>query len=307
MSTDVNKKDENEDTGFLDSIEVTQKGEKISLLDAYELGTNGRIKLKDGVTLPGKTTANKLISMTAQNRLHAINKRMHGVYNSADRPELKKHFMGRLLFMYKDFIIPGLKKRYKTIGTDNELDDITEGYYTTFFRRLKNDYKKMARQLIGLEKSNLQSWEKANLRKAMMEMGVVCLTGFVVILLKALFEGGDDDDKKYIKHLLFLSMRLNHEMGIYFTLGDPQNKGLPSAGEALKTVKQPFAIMGTVQRLFDLIDQVTNEPTEVYKRDSGVFQKGDSKVMAKLYKLIGITGINWDPEPAIKYQQSMSK
>ena len=293
--------------GFLDSIEVTQKGEKISLLDAYELGTNGRIKLKDGVTLPGKTTANKLISMTAQNRLHAINKRMHGVYNSADRPELKKHFMGRLLFMYKDFIIPGLKKRYKTIGTDNELDDITEGYYTTFFRRLKNDYKKMARQLIGLEKSNLQSWEKANLRKAMMEMGVVCLTGFVVILLKALFEGGDDDDKKYIKHLLFLSMRLNHEMGIYFTLGDPQNKGLPSAGEALKTVKQPFAIMGTVQRLFDLIDQVTNEPTEVYKRDSGVFQKGDSKVMAKLYKLIGITGINWDPEPAIKYQQSMSK
>lgn len=292
---------------FLDSIEVTQKGEKISLLDAYELGTNGRIKLKDGVTLPGKTTANNLISLTAQNRLHAINKRMHGVYNSADRPELKKHFMGRLLFMYKDFIIPGLKKRYKTIGTDNELDDITEGYYTTFFRHLKNDYKKMARQLIGLEKSNLQPWEKANLRKAMMEMGVVCLTGFAVILLKALFEGGDDDDKKYLKHLLFLTMRLNHEMGIYFTLGDPQNKGLPSAGEALKTVKQPFAIMGTIQRLFDLIDQVTNEPTEIYKRDSGVFQKGDSKVMAKLYKLIGITGINWDPEPAIKYQQSMSK
>jgi hypothetical protein len=29
--------------------------------------------------------------------------------------------------------------------------------------------------------------------------------------------------------------------------------------------------------------------------------------MAKLYKLIGITGINWDPENAIKYQQSMSK
>jgi hypothetical protein len=232
---------------------------------------------------------------------------MHGVYNSADRPELKKHFMGRLLFMYKDFIVPGLKKRYKTIGTDNELDDITEGYYTTFFRHLKNDYKKMARQLIGLEKSNLQPWEKANLRKAVMEMGIVCLTGFVVILLKSLFEGGDDDDKKYLKHLLFLSMKLNHEMGIYFTLGDPQNWGLPSAGEALKTVKQPFAIMGIITRLFDLIDQITNNPMEVYKTDSGIFQKGDSKTIAKGYKLIGITGVNWDPEPAIKYQQTMSK
>jgi hypothetical protein len=292
---------------FLDSVEVTQNGEKISLYDAYELGSNGKIKLKDGVILPGKTTSNKLISITAQNRLHAINKRMHGVYNSADRPELKKHFMGRLLFMYKDFIVPGLKKRYKTIGTDNELDDITEGYYTTFFRHLRSDYKKMVRQLIGLEKSNLQPFEKANLRKAVMEMGVVCLTGFVVILLKSLFESGDDDDKKYLKHLLFLSMKLNHEMGIYFTLGDPQNWGLPSAGEALKTVKQPIAIMGIITRLFDLIDQITNNPTEVYKRDSGIFAKGDSKVMAKLYKLIGITGINFDPEPAIKYQQSMSK
>jgi hypothetical protein len=292
---------------FLDSVEVSHKGEKITLLDAYELGSNGRIKLKDGVVLPGKASANNLISITVQNRLHAINKRMHGVYNSADRPELKKHFIGRLLFMYKDFIVPGLKKRYKTIGTDNELDDITEGYYTTFFRHLKNDYKKMARQLIGLEKSKLQPWEKANLRKAAMEMGMVCLTGFAVMLLKSLFESGDDDDKKYLKHMLFLTMKLNHEMGIYFTLGDPQNWGLPSAGEALKTVKQPFAIMGIITRLFDLIDQVTNEPTAVYERDSGIFQKGDSKVMAKLYKLIGITGINWDPEPAIKYQQSMSK
>ena len=209
--------------------------------------------------------------------------------------------------MYTDFIVPRIKKRYKTIGADNELDDITEGYYTTFFRHMKNDYKKMVRQLIGLEKSNLQPWEKANLRKSIMEMGMVCLTGFAVILLKSLFESGDDDDKKYLKHLLFLTMRLNHEMGIYFTLGDPQNKGLPSLGEALKTVKQPFAVMGTIQRLFDLIDQITNAPTAVYKRDSGIFQKGDSKVMAKLYKLIGITGINFDPEPAIKYQQSMSK
>jgi hypothetical protein len=173
---------------FLDSIEVTRNGEKISLYDAYELGSNGKIKLKDGVILPGKTTTNKLISLTAQNRLHAINKRMHGVYNSADRPELKKHWWGRLLYMYKDFVVPGLKKRYKTVGADNELDDITEGYYTTFFRHMKEDYKKMVRQLIGLEKSNLQPWEKANLRKAVMEMGVVCLTGFAVILLKSLFE-----------------------------------------------------------------------------------------------------------------------
>lgn len=291
---------------FLKSVEVEQNGNKINLYDAYELDKNGRIKLKDGVKLPGKKSQNGLISITVQNRLHALNKRMHGVYNSFDRPDIKKNLWGRLLFMYRDFVVPGFKKRYKTLGIDNELDDITEGYYTTFVRKVGEDYKKLARQLIGLEKSDLQDWEKANLRKSFMEIGVVFTTGILVMLLTAMLKEADDDDKKYLQYLTFLTLRLNNEMGIYGTFGDPQTAGLPNVKEVWKTFKQPSAIIGTVDRFMNLLYQVT-APGEEYKTNSGIWKKGDSKLLADFYKLIGITGTNIDPENAIKYIQMSSK
>ena len=292
---------------FLKSVEVEQNGNKINLYDAYELDKNGRIKLKDGVKLPGKKSQNGLISITVQNRLHALNKRMHGVYNSFDRPEIKKNLWGRLVFMYRDFVVPGFKKRYKTLGIDNELDDITEGYYTTFIRKVGEDYKKLARQLIGLEKNNLEDWEKANLRKALMEIGIVFTTGILVMLLTAMLKEADDDDKKYLKHLTFLTLKLNNEMGIYGTFGDPQTSGLPNVKEVWKTFKQPSAIIGTVDRFMNLLYQLLTSPGEEYKRDSGIWKKGDSKLFADFYKLIGITGTNVDPENAIKYIQMSSK
>ena len=291
---------------MLNSIPVTINGEKSTLYKAYELDSGGKIKLKEGVVLPGKLSSNGLISLSVQNKLHALNKRMHGVYNSFDQPDLKRNFMGRLLFMYRDFIVPGFKKRYKSIGIDNELDNITEGYYNTFWRKMTEDYKKMFRQLIGLEKSNLQDWEKANLRKAVIEMGLVFTTGLLVMGLTALYKAGDDDEKKYLKHILFLTMRLNNELGMYGVIGDPQEFGLPNVREVWKTFRQPSAIIGTVDRLMSLIYQL-KDPFAEYQQDSGIFQKGDSKLMAKLYKLIGITGINVDPENAIKHIQMTTK
>lgn len=291
---------------MLNSIPVTINGEKSTLYKAYELDSGGKIKLKEGVVLPGKLSSNGLISLSVQNKLHALNKRMHGVYNSFDQPDLKRNFMGRLLFMYRDFIVPGFKRRYKSIGIDNELDSITEGYYNTFWRKMTEDYKKMFRQLIGLEKSNLQDWEKANLRKAVIEMGLVFTTGLLVMGLSALYKAGDDDEKKYLKHILFLTMRLNNELGMYGVIGDPQEFGLPNVREVWKTFRQPSAIIGTVDRLMSLIYQL-KDPFAEYQQDSGIFQKGDSKLMAKLYKLIGITGINIDPENAIKHIQMTTK
>jgi hypothetical protein len=293
--------------GFLNSVKVKDStGKEISLYDAYELDGSGKIKIKSGVELPGRKSDNGLISLTVQNRLHAINKRMHGVYNGFDKPDLKRNWWGRLLFMYRDFVIPGFKKRYKTIGIDNELDDITEGYFVTFIRKAREDYKKLARELIGLENSNLQDWEKANLRKAIMEIGIVFSSGLIIMLLSALYKATDDEDKKYLKHVLFLALRLNNEMGIYGTFGDPQNMLLPNVREVYKTFRQPSAIIGTIDRLFDLIYQLT-DPLAEYEKDAGIFKKGDSKLIAKLYKLIGITGINVDPEGAIKHIQRTTK
>lgn len=290
---------------FLKDTKVTHKGKEISLYDAYELDSNGKIKLLEGVTLPGKTSKNGKISLMVQNRLHAMDKRINGVYNEFDQPELKRHWYGSLLFMYRDFLVPGFKKRYKTLSVDHEFNSPTEGYWNTFMRKLIKDKKQLMRFYLGLEKEsgNFEDFERENLKRAVRELAIVFATGLLVMCLKGIYESADDDEKEKWKYLLFLSMKMNQELGAYGTFGDPQNFGLPNLPELKRNFQQPTVLAGTLTKLFKIFNSIG----ETYERDTGIFKKGDSKFVAALLKFFGITGVNFDPEEAIKYMNMANK
>jgi hypothetical protein len=114
-------------------------GKEISMFKAYQenFKKTGQITL-NGYFTDDKLSENGKISRDVQDRLHALNKRMHGIYNSFDKPALERHAVGRLLIMYRKFLAPGLKRRYKRLGLDQELGTFTEGYYNTFFSKLRN-------------------------------------------------------------------------------------------------------------------------------------------------------------------------
>jgi hypothetical protein len=290
---------------YLKDTKVMQNGKEISLYDAYELDSAGKIKLLEGVTLPGKTSSNGKISLMVQNRLHAMDKRINGVYNEFDAPELKRHWYGSLLFMYRDFLVPGFKKRYKTLSVDQEFSSPTEGYWNTFMRKLIKDKKQLMRFYLGLEKesADFQDFERENLRRSIRELAIVFATGLLVMVLKNLYKAADDDEKEKWKYMLYLTMKLNQELGAYGTVGDPQNWFRPNFRELARNFKQPFVIFGTVDKLFKIFDSIG----QTYERDTGMFEKGDSKFLAALIKFFGITGVNFDPEEAIKYMNMSSK
>ena len=290
---------------YLKDTKVLQDGKEISLFDAYELGKDGKIKLLEGVTLPGKTSTNGKISLMVQNRLHAMDKRINGVYNEFDQPELKRHWYGTLLFMYKDFLVPGFKKRYKTLSVDHEFSSPTEGYFNTFMRKLMKDKKQLMRFYMGMEKESgdFQDFERENLHRAIRELAIVFATGLIVIVLNSLYKAADDDEKEKWKYLLFLSMKMNQELGAYGTPGDPQNFGLPNIAELKRNFQQPIVLWGTVTKLFKIFNSIG----ETYERDTGMFEKGDSKFIAALIKFFGITGVNFDPEESIKWMNATNK
>lgn len=294
---------------FLKDTKILIDGKESSLYDAYELGSNGKIKLKEGVKLPGKLSKNGLVSITMQNRIHAINKRVNGVYNEFDSPELKRHWYGSLLFMYRDYLVPGFKRRYKSLTMDQEYSDYNEGYWRTFFRVLKSDYKKLARYSLGLDKPNtvVGKFERENVARAARELAIIFGTGMLAIILNSLMKAADDEDKDKFKHLLYLTMKLNQELGAYGTIGDPQNWGIPNVQEIFRTLSQPTVAYGTVKRLFKVYTILTTDPLGVYQKETGIFEKGDSKLLAALMKLFGITGVNFDPEESIKYMKMSNK
>lgn len=293
---------------MLDTKVTKPDGTITNLYDSYELDSTGKIKLKDGYKLPGKMSYNGKISRDFQASLHALNKRLHGVYNTQDRPDIERYWWGRLFVMYKKFLAPGLKRRYKSRGYDFEYGDITEGYWITFHRALLRDTAKLARFVSGLDKSNyFTEFEKQNLRRSLREMMIVAATGFAVIILNSLLEAADDEDeKRNIRRLLYTTMRLNNELGVYGTFGDPQNFFIPNAGEMYKTIKNPIAAFSVTNKLQKLLQQLT-DPTAVYERDSGIWEKGDSKLWATFLKFWGYNGTNTDPENAIKYMNMTTK
>ena len=124
------------------------------------------------------------------------------------------------------------------------------------------------------------------------------------MLLQAMMEGADDDEKAALRYPLFLVMRLNSDLGLYGTLGDPQNKLLPNLQETLRLAKNPSPILGTLDKTLKLVNQLFN-PLETYEHDSGIWSKGDNKAIASLLKLWGVTGANFNPENSIKFMQTM--
>ena len=64
------------------------------------------------------------------------------------------------------------------------------------------------------------------------------------------------DEKLRIKFLLYMALRINSDLGIYGTPGDPTNLGMPSPSEMFKTFKNPIAAYSILNRLQKLVNQM---------------------------------------------------
>jgi hypothetical protein len=283
------------------------KGKDINLFEAYELNNAGKISLKQGVELKGNLSEDKLVSFDFQNRLHAINKRLHGVYNSFDAPTLSRYSLGRLALMYRKHVGPGFKKRFKGWSVDQELGGETEGFYISFYKAAFMQPLEILKEISPIGKSNLTPLEQANVRRALREQLIIMLTGTAAWLLTEMMKEMDDDEKKKYAHLLYWTLRLNQEASAYGGLGDPRTGFiLPPLYDMFKSFKSPTAAYGTLERGFKFLNQLFN-PFEEYERNTGIWEKGDLKIYSRFLKLLGITGNTINPDEAIDIMQMQSK
>ena len=251
-------------------------------------------------------TGNIDLDFNMQSRLHAINKRLHGVYNSFDAPELQRYAIGRLLIMYRKFLPTFLKRRFKAEGLDYELGDFTEGMYRTFYKKLFTDMKGLV-DAIRNKQGDLTPYELYNLRRAFAEHAVIFITGLMAYALMHLQPDWEDDDdlQKYAySAVLYQVLRVNAELSIGFAVGDINDYFLPDFKEAsspYKTTTAAYGVLIKLTKLYalamgDLVSLATGEDIARYQRDTGLFEKGDSKTVAALLKLWGISGKNLSDE-----------
>lgn len=231
-----------------------------------------------------------------QDRTHALNKKMHGVYNSFDKGTIQRYSVGRLAMMYRKHMLPGYMRRFARYRYDEELGSATEGFYSTFFNRFMKDlftYKSK----IGKEWSTYSPREKANIKRAITELSlIVSLAGLIFILSSMADDDEDLKDNYAFNFLLYEAVRMRSETAQYIYFGD-----------AYRTAKSPSAALSTVSRTLKFGNQIMPwNITEGYKRKQGIWEKGDNKAWAYFVRLIGLPGYNIKPREAVKIYESLT-
>lgn len=267
-----------------------ETGEEITLLKAYEKYGVEEVYNKTNFTVKQK--------IEMQNRLHALNKRLHGIYNSFDQSILQRYAMGRLLIMYRKYLVPAYKRRFKKRGMDQELGSATEGYYRTFWNTIVRDLRDFE---FNIKKNwaGYSAFEKAQIRRTLAELAFIVSSTALLMVLKSM---ADDDDEEEMKesaiynHVLYQAIRMQSETKQYLPIY--------GARDMWRIVKSPSAVITSIDKTTKFINQafisIYDKDARYYTRKTGQWEEGDSKTWAYFLKMMGLNSYDLNPKEAVK-------
>lgn len=301
--------------GMMNTIKINHNGKDITLLDAFEQ-KDGNIKLKEGIDeswnpfIPILDENGNIIKYeqgsefkTFVNKVHAINKRLHGVYNKFDKASIERYTAGRLTMFFRKFVIPGIKKRFKTFGIDEELDNVTEGTYRTLYNSIINQRKELIR-FLTFNENNLTEFQKKNIKRSLVELGFIS----TIFMLSQLLNGYDDDDDSYAYNFLqYEAYRLNSEMQFYL---NPVEFYRVLRTPTVATTKLEQSLKFTHQIGFPIpynFDKGEFYINEDFGKDVGKFtKKGDNKAFKYGLDILGLNLNNQSPEYSLKMLEKLT-
>jgi hypothetical protein len=260
---------------LMDATRVkTTSGQEMSLFEAHEIDKKGQLRLRQDVIWSAQDEKD------FTKKLHGINQMLNGNYSKFDKAYIQRKWYGKLVLVYRKYLYNGFRSRYGKQRADYMLGDVMEGYYRTFFSKLGKDLKVMATELkVTQFKEGWDANQKYAAHKTLYEMAL--LTGMTILGL-AIGAGADKKDKAKSwgeNYLALMMLRVRSDLGQYSVFG---------VQDMFRVVKNPSAVIMSLSRYADFFQQLVQDPFKEYKRKTGIFDKGDSVLKAKLLKAIPI-------------------
>lgn len=256
-------------------------GKEVSLWEAMEVvpidssnkKLGAKLQVKKGYTKADGSEFTKDDIIKFSRKSAAINQRMHGIYNKADRSAVQRLAIGRMGIMFRKWIKPSLNRRFKSATYNYDLDAWTEGYYLTtgrFMNALFQDLRK-AQFDIASKWGELTNTEKANIKRALTEIAHF----LTVMAALGLIEWSDDRDRPWlVKMVEYQLRRLYTELGAL----TPTTEML---GEGLRILKSPAAGVNTIEKTLNLIDLLNPMNYEVFNGEDAILKSGPYKDKSK--------------------------
>ena len=260
-------------------------GKVVSLWDAMEVvpidkdnkKLGAKLQLKQGYTKEDGSAFTRDDIIAFSRKSAAINQRMHGIYNKADRSAVQRLAIGRMGVMFRKWIKPSINRRFKSATYNYDLQAWTEGYYNTTGRFLMQLAKELKEGQFALAANwnQLTKTEKANIKRAATEVGHF----LAIALVLGFMDWSDDKDRPWlVKMAEYQARRLYTELGVLIP-------GPQMIGEALKIIKSPAAGINTLENTLDLIGLMNPFNYEVFAGEDALLQSGRYKGESKATKL----------------------
>lgn len=284
---------------FLDKDgNITSEDKAASLLDMLSKNEKGILEVNPKVVYTTRSLGVKYNEGGKEMINELIKKKIFdtmGNYDANMQPEAMRHAAGKLVMMYRKFLIPMGITRFRGIAYFNkDTSELTEGqrffsdalqeyeegtYATTLryvFKAILPAIKRLEFKILSSKWNELSDYEKKNIHKAVTEMMItMVLLPMISMLLNAVADG-DDDDNPFIYFLLLQTRRLQSELASYRNWNE-QYRILNSPIPSVNILRNGTNLIG---RVFDPVSW--NETYETGAR------KGQLKIGRDLEKILPI-------------------
>lgn len=269
----IDTKNNNAETNLWDALEVKYRNE-----NDHSLGAD--LVIREGVVKEDGTEFTKQDILKFSNKALKLNQDLFGIYNDNDKNALSTTCIGALGLLYRQWIVPAIRRRYGKAEYNFMSNQGTEGYYRTFGRFLKDlvsDIKEVGFQLALTNIKNLSTEEIANIKKASAELSIL---GLLFILNTFVLDDWDDKDNPWLQRMAAYLARRNYSEVASMT------PSLATLDEALRIFKSPFAGVKPAENTLSLIKSLVN-PFDWGIGGIGedrLLQSGEYKGHSRLYK-----------------------
>ena len=265
-----------------------------SLLDMMEVDkVDGVVKLNDNVVYTTHSKISKWNEGGKEKVDMLIRKKLYDVlgnYTETDQAEIMRLWYGKLLMLYRKFLVPmgqarlrGVETAFKSkdkLTADEKrfsyaLQEYEEGTYTSFIRYVITSAQQKKFFLTSKEKvwNTLSDYEKHNIKRAMVEFAVTTVMLPLSIELVIALAGGDDEKAYFLAYQL---RRLDTELSQYWSIGESfkmMRSPIPSA----RLIETSLGIFLSVGQFWKWDEEYANG-----------YNKGKNKIMTKIYKQIPV-------------------
>ena len=258
------------------NVLLNESGEEADLWDMLVKDEKGKFSIDPRVA---NVTRSQVIA-----KIHGVNKRTNQIKGSFDRAMGNRRAIGKLLLLFRNYFIPGLRKRFghgDPYHVDYELGEMTRGMYLSFGSFLASVYEKGS---IRDAYDMMSDTDRQNVTRTAFEAGLTMATMAIFSVLNGMLDD-DEEDNYLVAFGAYQARRLQTELMQFY-----------NPGEAINIAKSPMATVNWLGRYATIMNQMfiqipghavglVDEDKIRYQRRTGTAEKGDLKLINHIKKV----------------------